>query len=70
MTADEILKTTDGRIEKHRKADVTVKVVDRQGKPVAGAQVEVAQTRDATSSRCSLIRVRCTRSTAANLLPC
>jgi endo-1,4-beta-xylanase len=54
MTADEILKTADGRIEKHRKAEVTVKVVDRQGKPVAGAQVEVAQTRHAFLFGCNI----------------
>ena len=54
MTADEILKTADSRIEKHRKADVTVKVVDRQGKPVAGAQVEVAQTRHAFLFGCNI----------------
>ncbi|MCL6475306.1 MAG: endo-1,4-beta-xylanase [Firmicutes bacterium] len=54
MTAEEILKTADSRIEKHRKADFTVKVVDRQGKPVAGAQVEVAQTRHAFLFGCNI----------------
>jgi endo-1,4-beta-xylanase len=54
MTAHELLRTADSRIEKHRKADVTVKVVDRQGKPVAGAQVEVAQTRHAFLFGCNI----------------
>ena len=35
------------RIEKHRKADATIRVVDGQGAPVAGAEVKVQQTRHA-----------------------
>ncbi|MEJ5250523.1 MAG: endo-1,4-beta-xylanase [Chthonomonadetes bacterium] len=54
MNAQELLATADGRIEKHRKADVTVKVVDRQGKPLAGAQVEVEQTRHAFLFGCNI----------------
>ncbi len=47
MNAQEILSTADRRIEKIRKADVTVRVLDRHGRPVDGAQVDVQQTRHA-----------------------
>ena len=40
----DLLAGADARIEKHRKADATVTVVDASGKPVAGAQVAVEQT--------------------------
>ena len=43
----EILAKADARIEQHRKADVEIRVVDAQGKPIPGAKVEVAQTRHA-----------------------
>ncbi len=35
------------RIEKHRKTDVTIRVVDTAGKPVVGARLTVRQTRHA-----------------------
>jgi endo-1,4-beta-xylanase len=54
MNAQDLLATADSRIEKVRKADVTVKVLDRQGKPVAGAQVEIAQTRHAFLFGCNI----------------
>lgn len=54
MNAQELLATADGRIEKHRKADVTVRVVDRQSRPLAGAQVEVEQTRHAFLFGCNI----------------
>lgn len=54
MNAQELLATADSRIEKIRKADVTVRVVDRQGKPVAGAQVEIQQTRHAFLFGCNI----------------
>jgi len=54
MNAQDLLATADSRIEKVRKADVTVKVVDRQGRPVAGAQVEVQQTRHAFLFGCNI----------------
>mgnify|MGYP000436373524 FL=1 len=54
MNAQDLLVTADSRIEKIRKADVTVKVVDRLGKPVAGAQVEVQQTRHAFLFGCNI----------------
>ena len=40
-------KAADERIEKHRKADLTVLVVDAAGKPVPGAQVSVQMRRHA-----------------------
>lgn len=54
MNAQELLATADSRIEKHRKADVTLKVVDKQGKPLPGAQVEVEQTRHAFLFGCNI----------------
>ncbi|GIV18215.1 MAG: beta-xylanase [Armatimonadota bacterium] len=54
MNAQDLLVTADSRIEKIRKADVTVRVVDRQGKPVAGAQVEMQQTRHAFLFGCNI----------------
>ncbi len=43
----ELLAGADARIEKHRKADATVTVLDASGKPVAGAKIAVEQTRHA-----------------------
>jgi len=40
-------KEAAARIEKHRKGDLTVNVVDAQGKPIPGAQVDVAMKRHA-----------------------
>jgi GH35 family endo-1,4-beta-xylanase len=40
----EIVAATDAAIEKHRKADATIRIVDAEGKPVSGAQVTVEQT--------------------------
>jgi GH35 family endo-1,4-beta-xylanase len=42
-TADELLASAPERIEKHRKGDITVLVLDR-GEVAAGAALEVAQT--------------------------
>jgi endo-1,4-beta-xylanase len=39
------LADADARIEKHRKADATVVVVDSAGKPIAGAEVKIEQKR-------------------------
>ncbi|MHC4177443.1 MAG: endo-1,4-beta-xylanase, partial [Planctomycetota bacterium] len=41
----EILRRCDGQIEKNRKSDATVRVIDSAGRPVAGASVQVEQTR-------------------------
>ncbi|GIV19642.1 MAG: beta-xylanase [Armatimonadota bacterium] len=54
MNAQDLLATADSRIEKVRKADVTVKVVNKQGKPIEGAQVEVQQTRHAFLFGCNI----------------
>ena len=47
VAADDLLAEADARIEKHRKADVTVSVVDASGRPLAGAEVRVEMTRHA-----------------------
>ena len=47
MSEEELLAGADARIEKHRKADAVVVVVDAAGKPVPGAKVTVEQTRHA-----------------------
>jgi GH35 family endo-1,4-beta-xylanase len=44
---DELLAGADARIEKYRKADATVTVVDAAGQLVPGAKIEVAQTQHA-----------------------
>lgn len=54
MNDRDLLATADSRIEKVRKADVTVKVVNKQGKPVEGAQVEIQQTRHAFLFGCNI----------------
>lgn len=43
----DLLATAAERIEKHRKADVTITVTDSGGKALAGAEVRVEQTRHA-----------------------
>lgn len=43
----ELLAGADARIEQHRKGDATIAVVDGTGKPLAGAEVVVEQTRHA-----------------------
>ena len=44
-SCEEIVAGAQQRIEKHRKADAVLLVLDKSGKPVAGAQVTVNQTR-------------------------
>jgi endo-1,4-beta-xylanase len=46
-SAAELLAGADARIEQHRKADATIMVVDAAGKPLAGAEIDVRQTRHA-----------------------
>jgi GH35 family endo-1,4-beta-xylanase len=43
----DLLAGANRRIEQHRKADATIRVVDAAGKPVAGAKIAVEQTRHA-----------------------
>ena len=47
LTAVEIIEQADARIREYRTADLTIEVVDAQGQPVEGAQVEVRQVRHA-----------------------
>jgi len=47
LSEAELLAGADARIEKHRKADATISVVDAAGKPVRGAKITVEQTRHA-----------------------
>lgn len=51
-------KAAERRIEKHRKADLTVRVVDRHGDPVQGAVIHVRMKRHAFGFG-STIAVRC-----------
>jgi GH35 family endo-1,4-beta-xylanase len=44
---EDLLASAEGRIREHRMADLTVAVVDAQGKPVPGAKVVIEQTRHA-----------------------
>ncbi len=44
---DELLAGADARIEKHRKADLSVEVLDASGRPLPGATVKLEQTRHA-----------------------
>ena len=50
----ELLAGADARIEKHRKADVLVSVVDSAGRPVSGAEVDIRQTRHAFLFGCNI----------------
>ncbi|MHB1000662.1 MAG: endo-1,4-beta-xylanase [Armatimonadota bacterium] len=54
MSADQLLSTADSRIEKIRKADVTVKLVYPDGKPAAGVNVQIEQTRHAFLFGCNI----------------
>lgn len=42
---EQLLRGADARIEKYRKADASVTVVDAKGAPIPGAEVEIQQTR-------------------------
>jgi endo-1,4-beta-xylanase len=44
-TDDELLAQVEGGIEKHRKGDGTIRVLDESGRPVPGALVQLEQTR-------------------------
>jgi len=52
------LADADQRIDKHRKADATVRVVDASGQPVANATVQVRQTRHAFLFGCNIFKWR------------
>jgi GH35 family endo-1,4-beta-xylanase len=51
---DELWAGAEARIEKCRKADATIAVVDAAGKPVAGAEVAVEQIRHAFLFGCNI----------------
>ena len=51
---EELLAGADQRIETHRQADASVSVVDASGRPVAGAKIEVEQTRHAFLFGCNI----------------
>jgi endo-1,4-beta-xylanase len=55
--ADDPLAGADARIEKYRKADVAITVIDRDGRPVPGAKVSVEQTRHAFLFGCNIFRL-------------
>ena len=50
----DLLAAADARIEKHRKADAVVRVVDASDKPVPGAKITVEQTRHAFLFGCNI----------------
>ena len=53
---EKILKGAEARIDKYRKAEAVVAVVDRTGEPVANATVEIAQTRHAFLFGCNIFK--------------
>jgi GH35 family endo-1,4-beta-xylanase len=53
-TDDSLWREADARIEQHRRADAVVTVLDRAGKPVAGAAVKIDQTRNAFLFGCNI----------------
>ncbi len=50
----ELLAGADARIEKHRKADAAISVVDAAGRPLADAEIDVQQTRHAFLFGCNI----------------
>ena len=50
----ELIDTADGRIEKHRKSDIVITVVDDTGRPLPGAKVELRQTHHAFLFGCNI----------------
>ncbi len=55
-SGEELLAGADQRIEKHRKADAVISVVDASGKPVPGAKVQTEQTNHAFLFGCNIYR--------------
>ncbi len=51
---DALWAGANDRIEKHRKADATIRVVDASGKPVSDATVEIEQTQHAFLFGCNI----------------
>ena len=57
MTETQILKGAEARIERYRKANAVIRVLDRKGKPVRGARIRVAQSRHAFLFGCNVFPV-------------
>jgi GH35 family endo-1,4-beta-xylanase len=53
----EVMAGAEARIEKYRKADGVVRVVDREGEPVAGVRIHIEQTRHAFLFGCNAFPV-------------
>jgi len=56
LTDEQLMAGANARIEKHRKADATVTVVDKNGKAVAGAELQIEQTRHAFLFGCNIYK--------------
>lgn len=54
LSEAELLAGADARIERVRKADGTIRVIDASGKPVAGAKIAVEQKRHAFLFGCNI----------------
>jgi len=54
MAESELLAGAEARIEKYRKADAAISVMDAASKPVAGVKVAVEQTRHAFLFGCNI----------------
>jgi len=54
-SGEQLLKGAEARIEKLRKADVTVSLLDSKGKPVSGVSVKVEQVRHSFLFGCAAI---------------
>ena len=62
----EILRRCDEQIERNRKSDATLRVVDAAGSPVAGASIRVEQTRHDFLFGCNIYRFDRFRNQADN----
>ncbi len=62
----EILRRCDEQIERNRKSDATLRVVDAAGSPVAGASIRVEQTRHDFLFGCNIYRFDRFRNRADN----
>lgn len=58
MTAEEILAQAPRRIREYRTAELVVRVTDRHGNPIRGAEVEVRQTGHDFLFGCNIFRWR------------
>jgi len=56
LTDEQLMAGANARIEKHRRADTTVTVVDKNGKPVAGAELQIEQIQHAFLFGCNIYK--------------